>query len=311
MSGVYKFRQFGLLTPRLTADGKRKMMPAPPGFPKYAPGEDLVLFLRPSAAWTGFRMPAGVTQGKFTIAAGRVENGMGNAGLFRNVHLDQGLVTERDKRLLTTASGPLNPDAFLSFVRRAVQERWIETEPHDAAPTGTAVRGFRRPPTRATPTIRRRRRRRSRRTPGGAARPQREHRAPEVRPMKHKPPRARSLDSPALATAAFAGGPIYTYDPVNRIPYAWNMASWPDGQVPVYTDLGDLGVLTNERANELVTFADEPVVERPDLQLQGHGRRRFLGARPGRHRRQQRRRPSSGRGTGAGSTSSTTATAAS
>jgi hypothetical protein len=121
LPATYKFRQFGLLTPRVTADGKRKMMPSPPGFPKYSQGEDLALFLRPSAAWTGFRMPAGVTHGKFTIAAGRVENGTGNAGLFRNVHLDNGLATERDKRLLTTASGPLNPDAFLSFVRRAVK----------------------------------------------------------------------------------------------------------------------------------------------------------------------------------------------
>ena len=126
--GVYKFRQFGLLAPRVTPDGRRKMMPSPQGFPKYSPGEDVALFLRPRAAWTGFRMPAGVTQGKFTIAAGRVDNGMGNAGLFRDVRLDQGLTTERDKRLLATASGPLNPDAFLSFVRRAVRERWTETE---------------------------------------------------------------------------------------------------------------------------------------------------------------------------------------
>jgi hypothetical protein len=126
--GSYKFRQFGLLKPRLTQDGKRKMMPGPAGFPRYAAGEEVVLFLRPSAAWTGFRMPAGVTQGKFTVAAGRVENEMGNAGLFRNVDLDRALVTERDKRLLTTASGPMNPDAFLSFVRRAVRERWVEDE---------------------------------------------------------------------------------------------------------------------------------------------------------------------------------------
>ena len=127
VSGVYKFRQFGLLAPRLTADGKRKMMPAPTGFPKYAQGEDVLLFLRPAAAWTGFRMPAGVTQGKFTIAAGRAENGMANAGLFRDVDLDRSLVTERDKRLLTTANGPVNPDALLSFVRRAVQDRWVES----------------------------------------------------------------------------------------------------------------------------------------------------------------------------------------
>jgi hypothetical protein len=37
LSGTYTFRQFGLLKPRLTADGKRKMMPAPEGFP-HVPG---------------------------------------------------------------------------------------------------------------------------------------------------------------------------------------------------------------------------------------------------------------------------------
>jgi uncharacterized membrane protein len=58
-----------------------------------------------------------------------------------------------------------------------------------------------------------------------------------------------------LATAAFAGGPVYTFDYENRIPYAWNMASWPNGQVPVYTDLGTLGVLSNARTNAIVTFA--------------------------------------------------------
>jgi uncharacterized membrane protein len=58
-----------------------------------------------------------------------------------------------------------------------------------------------------------------------------------------------------LATAVEAGGPLYTYDYENRIPYAWNMASWPDGKVPVYTDLGTLGPLTNARANEMVAYA--------------------------------------------------------
>jgi len=58
-----------------------------------------------------------------------------------------------------------------------------------------------------------------------------------------------------LATAAFAGGPIYTYDYENRIPYAWNMSSWPNGQVPVYSDLGTLGVLSNQRATHMVSYA--------------------------------------------------------
>src|SRR5262245_7199104 len=54
LSGTYKFRQFGLLNPRLTADGQRKMMPAPEGFPRFVPGEQNVLFLHPVAGWTGF-----------------------------------------------------------------------------------------------------------------------------------------------------------------------------------------------------------------------------------------------------------------
>jgi uncharacterized membrane protein len=59
----------------------------------------------------------------------------------------------------------------------------------------------------------------------------------------------------ALQTAALAGGPIYVYDYVNRVPYAWNMSSWPNGLVPIYTDLGPLGRLSNAQANELVVNA--------------------------------------------------------
>jgi uncharacterized membrane protein len=57
-----------------------------------------------------------------------------------------------------------------------------------------------------------------------------------------------------LATAALAGGPIYTYDYAARTPYKWNPASW-GGQVPVYTDPGPLGILSQARANELVVNA--------------------------------------------------------
>lgn len=58
-----------------------------------------------------------------------------------------------------------------------------------------------------------------------------------------------------LATAALAGGPLYTYDYENRIPFAWQMSSWPNGQVPIYTDLGALGWLAPEQANALVVNA--------------------------------------------------------
>ena len=126
ISGTYTFRQFGLLAPRLTADGTKKIMPAPEGFPRYTAGEQLVLMLCPSARLTGFRMPAGVTGGKFEIGPGRVENERSNVGLFSNVRLEQGLGTAKDTRMLVDG-GPANPDTFLSFLRRAVQDRWVET----------------------------------------------------------------------------------------------------------------------------------------------------------------------------------------
>jgi hypothetical protein len=123
----YTFRQFGLLKPRPSQDGKRLLMPAPEGFPKYASGEQVILFLYPQARKTGLRTTAGLMQGKFTMGPGFVANDKGNAGLFRNVRLDQGLLADSDKRLLATESGAMSPDAFLSFVRRAVAGRWVET----------------------------------------------------------------------------------------------------------------------------------------------------------------------------------------
>ena len=122
----YTFRQFGLLSPRLTADGKHKMLPAPDGFPRFVPGEENVLFLRKAARWTGLRTTAGMSQGKFVMSPGRVENAMGNAGLFRDLHLAPGLTTSAERKLLAS-EGAVAPEAFMSFVRRAVKGRWVET----------------------------------------------------------------------------------------------------------------------------------------------------------------------------------------
>jgi hypothetical protein len=125
LKGTTTFRQFGLLKPRPMPDG-RTMMPAPPGFPTYVPGEDIVLMLRPSARWTGFRMPAGVKGGKFKVGAGRLENDDENRGLFVNVNLEKGLATANEKRMMN-AGGPANRDTFLSFLRKAVREHWVES----------------------------------------------------------------------------------------------------------------------------------------------------------------------------------------
>jgi len=126
LSGTYTFRQFGLLKPRLTADGKRKMMPAPEGFPRYEEGEQDVLFLRPVAGWTGLRTTASAMYGKFVMGPGRVENAMGNAGLFHNVRLAPELATAADRQMLAS-DGAVHPETFLSFVRRAVSGQWLET----------------------------------------------------------------------------------------------------------------------------------------------------------------------------------------
>jgi len=72
-----------------------------------------------------------------------------------------------------------------------------------------------------------------------------------------------------LATAASAGGPIYTFDPFNRVPYAWVMESWPQKEVPIRTDLGTLGRLSNERALKMVRFAADQWSSVPTSSFRG------------------------------------------
>ena len=51
-------------------------------------------------------------------------------------------------------------------------------------------------------------------------------------------------------TALLAGGPLAIYDPATKTPYSWH-----GGYAPVYTDLGTLGVLTNEQADAMFRFS--------------------------------------------------------
>lgn len=126
LGGGYTFRQFGLREPRLTEDGTMKRMPAPAGFPTWKEGENVLLFLAPTAQWTGLRTTVGLMQGKFVLGPGRVENELANAGVFRNVSLDDGLATENDVRMLATEIGAVSPDTLLGLVRRAVGEQWVQ-----------------------------------------------------------------------------------------------------------------------------------------------------------------------------------------
>jgi len=126
-SGTYTFRQYGLITARLTADGTKKILPAPDGIPRYKVGEDVLLFLGQPASITGLRAPVGLGNGKFTFGPGRVENDLSNNGVFQNLSIASAVETTNDKRILSTSTGAVNDTDLRSLIHRALNDRWVET----------------------------------------------------------------------------------------------------------------------------------------------------------------------------------------
>jgi hypothetical protein len=122
----YTFRQFGLTAPRSMGNGKVNLNVTPDGWSKYKEGEDTVLFLYKPASITGLRTTVGLGQGKLAVNSGNVISQFENEGLFSKVEVNNNLLNDRDKRLLSTKKGPVNAESFISFVRRAVKGRWIE-----------------------------------------------------------------------------------------------------------------------------------------------------------------------------------------
>src|SRR5687767_10394522 len=122
----YTFRQFGLTKPRSMGNGKVYLGVSPDGWSKYAVGENTMLFLYKRASMTGLQTTVGLGQGKIMFEGGNAISQAGNEGLLENVEVNANLLNDKDKRLLSTRRGAVNADGFLSFVRRAVQNRWIE-----------------------------------------------------------------------------------------------------------------------------------------------------------------------------------------
>ena len=122
----YTFRQFGLKEPRKLENGKTYLGVTPEGWSKYKEGENAVLFLYKAASMTGLRTTVGLGQGKVVFENGNATSQSGNEGLFENVDVDAKLLNDKDKRLLATKKGAVNADGFLSFVRRAVNGKWVE-----------------------------------------------------------------------------------------------------------------------------------------------------------------------------------------
>jgi hypothetical protein len=125
VSGEYTFRQFGLLKPR-EIDGKLFIGVTPNGWATYSANEDVVLFLYQAASLTGLRTTAGLNAGKFAVHGSNALSQSDNLGLFNGVTVDPSLLNDNDKRLFATKKGAVNVDSLLSFVRRAVNDKWIE-----------------------------------------------------------------------------------------------------------------------------------------------------------------------------------------
>ena len=121
----YTFRQFGLIEPRSMGDGRVNLMVTPAGWPTYVEGEQVMLFLHKPASETGFQTTAGLTQGKFTIKGKEIANDIGNDSLFAGVKIT-GQMTRTQQDLVNQPGGAYAADAFLSLVKTAVEENWIE-----------------------------------------------------------------------------------------------------------------------------------------------------------------------------------------
>jgi hypothetical protein len=123
---TYTFRQFGLTKPRTMPNGKVLLAVTPEGFPQWAAGERVVAFLHKPAARTGLQTTAGLAQGKLRLMDGQVRNAFNNVGLFDDVQVRNGLLTEKEQAMMKS-KGAVDAATFIGLVGRAVSERWIET----------------------------------------------------------------------------------------------------------------------------------------------------------------------------------------
>ncbi len=137
-SGAYTFRQFGLLKPMPMGGGLMNLNVTPAGWPQYRVGEEVMLFLYNEASITGLRTTVGLFQGKFTIESGVIANGAMNQGLFNGVSVPRAQLSDAERALLTSPSGPVNASAFISFIQKGVDGDWFGGV--DVGPTpGVAV----------------------------------------------------------------------------------------------------------------------------------------------------------------------------
>ena len=53
-------------------------------------------------------------------------NNANNSGLFEHVKIEPNLLASSDRRMMSSKEGAVDTKAFVSLVRKAVKDRWIE-----------------------------------------------------------------------------------------------------------------------------------------------------------------------------------------
>ncbi|MGA9574478.1 MAG: hypothetical protein WBS20_11085, partial [Lysobacterales bacterium] len=101
------------------------LMVTPAGWPTYAKGEQVMLFLNKPASQTGFQTTAGLTQGKFSIRGSEIANGINNDALFAGVKIN-GRLNPAQQDIVNQGEGSYKTDEFVSLVKTAVSEKWIQ-----------------------------------------------------------------------------------------------------------------------------------------------------------------------------------------
>jgi len=120
------FRQFGLASPR-EIDGRTYLGASPEGWPTWSERERVMVFLGPPARLTGLQTTIGLQQGKLRFAEGQLANGAGNVGLFDGMKVDARGLSREQAAMLSTDGQAVDAQPFISLVRRAVDENWIES----------------------------------------------------------------------------------------------------------------------------------------------------------------------------------------
>ncbi len=122
----YTFRQYGLLKPRKLPDGRYLLPSKIEGMATWTVGEKVTTFMNKPASRTRMTTPVGMAQGKFTYSGTQAANSFDNRGLFKGMSVQPDKLNARESAMLAKPAGPIDGDVLMSFVRRAVNEKWIE-----------------------------------------------------------------------------------------------------------------------------------------------------------------------------------------